>query len=399
MSTTSTVPTTTGPRLLAPRAETPTSPVRVPVLPTGTLIDLVERSGLTGRGGAGFPTHLKLRDVLDAATTARRAPIVVGNAMEGEPLSRKDAVLLARSPQLVLEGLALVGSALGATDRLLALGPTVHAPGIEALAHPLGIHVRRLTGGFVAGQESALVDRLAGQQGVPRDPVVRITRRGLDRRPTLVLNVETLAQLSLVVRHGPEWFRTAGTAEDPGTSLFTVTGAVADAGVVEAPRGTRICDVLAASRPDEARAVLVGGFHGAWVPAQELTLRLTAEDLGAHGAAVGAGVLHVLDDVTCPLSVAADIAGYLAGESVGQCGPCVNGLPRMADSLRRLAGLSPDASLPAEIDRLRRLTTGRGACRHPDGTGRMIASTMTTFADHVEAHLAGRCPRTRGGLS
>lgn len=361
----------------------------LPRLDLAGLLDLVEAAGLTGRGGAGFPTAIKLRAVAEAG----RSPVVVGNAMEGEPLSHKDAVLATHSPHLLVDGLTIVGRALGARRRILALGPDVPADAVEEAARRRGrVEVARLTGGFVAGQESALVNQLEGRPPVPRDPLTRITTRGVGGRPTLVLNAETLAHLALAARHGVDWWRDGGRHDDPGTSLFTVSGAVGHPGVVEAARGTRLGDVLRPTQPIDPVAVLVGGYHGAWVPASVLDIPLTRTALEPYDATVGAGVLHVLGRDDCPLWVASDIADYLAGESAGQCGPCINGLPRIADSLKRLANWSPDRSLPAEIDRLRLLVTGRGACAHPDGTARMVASTMRVFADHVDAHLAGWCP-------
>ena len=316
--------------------------------------------------------------------------------MEGEPLSHKDAVLATHSPHLLVDGLAIVGRALRARRRILALGPDVPAPAVEAAARRRGrVEVARLSGGFVAGQESALVNQLDGRPPVPRDPLTRVTTRGVGGRPTLVLNAETLAHVALAARHGVDWWRDAGRHDDPGTSLFTISGSVGRPGVVEAARGARLSDVLRAAQPLDPVAVLVGGYHGAWVPVAALDLPLTRTALAPYDATVGAGVLHVLGPDSCPLRVVAGIAGYLAGESAGQCGPCVNGLPRLADSLRRLAERSPDRTLPAEVDRLRLLVTGRGACAHPDGTARLAASTMRVFADHVEAHLAGWCPTDR----
>jgi len=388
-------------RLLAPEHRGHEGPVHaLPRLSLGELLALVEDTGLTGRGGAGFPTAIKVRAVAEA----RPAPAVVGNAMEGEPLSHKDAVLLTRAPQLVVDGLAIVGRALGAKRVVLAVGPEIGTQAVRAAAHRRRrdgrIEIAHLRGGFVAGQETALLNQLEGKQAVPRDPLVRVTTRGLDGRPTLVLNAETLAQVALAARNGVAWFRSAGTAEDPGTSLFTISGAVTRPGVLEAARGTRLRDVLASTGPVDPVAVLVGGYHGAWLPAAAFDTRLTNAALRPYGASVGAGILHVLGSDRCPLGVAAEIAGYLAGESAGQCGPCINGLPRMADSLRRLAEHGAgrpadhlaDPRLPAEIDRLRRLVVGRGACAHPDGTARMVASTMDVFSEHVAAHLAGWCP-------
>ena len=348
---------------------------------------LAEGSGLTGRGGAGFPTAIKLR----AVTEGHRAPVVVGNAMEGEPLSKKDAVLLTRVPHLVVDGLAVVARAVGAWHAVLAIGPEINPVAAERAARGRGLATARPQGGFVAGQESALVNQLDGRPAIPRDPLVRVTTRGVDGRPTLVLNAETLAQVALLARHGVAWFREAGTPGDAGTSLFSVSGAVAHSGVVEAGRGTPLREVLAAADPADPVAVLVGGFHGAWLPASALDTPLSNPDLRPYGATVGAGVLHVLGPDRCPLRVAAGIAAYLAEESAAQCGPCVNGLPRMADALERLADRVRDPRLPAEIDRMRLLVTGRGACAHPDGTARMVASTMRVFADHVDHHLAGHC--------
>jgi len=359
----------------------------LPHLSPDTLLALADDAGLTGRGGAGFPTAIKVR----AVTQGRRAPVVVGNAMEGEPLSFKDAVLLTRVPHLVVDGLAIVARALGAHEAVLAIGPEIDPAAATEAARSRGVQVARLEGGFVAGQESALVNQLDGRPAIPGDPLVRVTTRGVDGRPTLVLNAETLAQLGLIARRGVAWFRGAGLPEDPGTSLFSISGSVTHPGVVEAPRGSLLGDVLASAEPVHPVAVLVGGFHGAWVPATALDTRLTAHDLKPYGAAVGAGVLHVLGHDTCPIRMAAGIAGYLADESAAQCGPCINGLPRMADALQRLADREPDRTLPAEIDRMRLMVIGRGACAHPDGTARMVASTMRVFEDHVTRHLAGHC--------
>ena len=360
----------------------------LPDLDWRSLARLAETSGLTGRGGAGFPIGTKLRSVASGPGRA----VVIGNAMEGEPLSRKDATLLDRVPHLVLDGLSLVGRALRARRVILAVGPDVPAAQATRLARGRGIEVRRMRGGFVAGQESALVRQVEGRPAVPADPLVRVSTRGVRGHPTLVSNIETLAQLALVARGGADWFRGYGTEDDPGTSLFTISGSVSHPGVVEAERGSRLRDVLSPAVPVDPAAVLVGGYHGAWVPASADDVRLTRASLAPYGASVGAGVLHVLDRHTCPLRFAAEVATYLAGEVAGQCGPCVNGLPRMADSLTRLANGPAGAGLPAEIGRLRLLVAGRGACAHPDGTSRFVASTMSTFADHVDAHLAGTCP-------
>jgi NADH:ubiquinone oxidoreductase subunit F (NADH-binding) len=231
---------------------------------------------------------------------------------------------------------------------------------------------------------------------VPSDPLVPVFRRGVDGRPTLVLNAETLAQVALLARHGAGWFRSLGTPSDPGTFLVTVSATapatLTHPGVIEIPRGTPLRSVLhsAGAHLDRVAGVLVGGYHGAWVPVSADVL-LTVDDLARFGASPGAGVLHVLDQDTCPLAFAAEVAGYLAGQSARQCGPCVNGLPRVASALQRLAVPGGTTDLPAEVQRLLGLVDRRGACAHPDGTARFVASTVQVFAGHVQHHLEGAC--------
>jgi len=360
----------------------------LPRLGLDQLLQAVTESGLTGRGGAGFPTATKVR----AVAAAGRKPVVVGNGMEGEPLSHKDAVLLTRNPQLVLDGLEILARAMHAKRAVLAVGPEIDPAAALAAAHGRKVEVLQLEGGFIAGQETALVNQLDGRPALPRDPFTRVTESGVGGRPTLVLNAETLAQVALVARNGAAWFRSAGTADDPGTSLFSVTGAVSRPGVVEADRGSALRDVLAAAQPLRPTAVLVGGYHGAWIPESSLDVRLTRSDLAPFNAAVGAGVLHVLDDSTCPIGFAAEVVDYLAQESAQQCGPCLNGLPHLAKNLQRLASGVRDPRLPAEISRMSAQITGRGACAHPDGSARFVASTLDVFRDHVSAHLGGWCP-------
>jgi len=373
-------------RLLGPVPDVP-----LPHLDAPQLIALVEEAGLTGRGGAGFPTARKLTSV------AGHSPVVVGNAMEGEPLSAKDAVLLTHAPGLVVDGLSLVGAAVRARRIVLAIGPRIPTDRVRAAARGTRVEVEQHEGGFVAGQESALVNLLDGRPGVPSDPLVPVYRKGVGGRPTLVLNAETLAQVALLARYGAGWFRALGTPSDPGTFLATLSATspatMRTPGVVEVPRGTPLRVVLDAAGTDlsRVRAVLVGGYHGAWVPPAELDVLITRDDLARFGASPGAGILQALDRDTCPLEHAATVATYLARHSARQCGPCVNGLPRLADGLRRLAVPGVDAGVAAEVDRVRQLVRGRGACAHPDGTARFVASTLQVFADHVEQHLEGDC--------
>ncbi len=356
------------------------------------LVRLVERAGLTGRGGAGFPTARKLRSVAE-----RGHGVVVANASEGEPASAKDRTLLSLAPHLVLDGLALAADAVGARTTYLVTARRDVADTVRAALRERRdrrVKVVQVADRFLSGEESALVNRLNGRTPVPSDRMVRVYERGVDRRPTLVSNVETLAHLALVARWGPDWFREVGTEEQPGTFLATVSGAAAVPGVYELPYGTPVAEVVRASGawPESLQAVLVGGFHGAWLPAADLErVRLTRSALQPLGASVGAGVLVLLGRDRCGLVESAGIARYLAGEVAGQCGPCLNGLPRMADALTELAHGGARPGLVGEVHRMRALVEGRGACSHPDGTSRFVASAMRVFAREVDVHLGGGC--------
>jgi NADH:ubiquinone oxidoreductase subunit F (NADH-binding) len=364
------------------------------------LIRLLEASGLTGRGGAGFPSSRKL-----AAVAAGKRAVVVANGAEGEPLSSKDRVLLTRAPHLVLDGLQLVAEATSAEEAYAYVPADLCAWITSALVERHGwdripVAVVAAPETFISGEESAVASRLSGGLAVPRDKARMVVTAGVRGRPTLVHNVETLAHLALAARRGPDWFREAGTADEPGTFLSTISGAVADPGVYEFEYGVALEDVLAAAGGSSTRlqAVLVGGYHGTWVPlsAQSPALGAPVSRAGLRpfGAAPGAGVIAALPGATCGLAQTSRIVSYLADQSAGQCGPCLNGLPRLAEVFRLLVSTpgrpAPEAAL-AEVRRLGGLVEGRGACHHPDGTVRLVRSALETFSQDVLAHRAGSC--------
>ncbi|HUJ07935.1 MAG TPA: NADH-ubiquinone oxidoreductase-F iron-sulfur binding region domain-containing protein [Streptosporangiaceae bacterium] len=361
----------------------------------GALIGEIAASGLTGRGGAAFPVHRKLA----AVQRAQGRPVVVANAAEGEPASRKDEFLLWRSPHLVLDGLQLAAEAVGATSAVLYAGRrgTLHDHLARALAERasagadlIGTDLVLAPEEFLAGEESALADRLSGGSGLPGFKQVPVFRRGVGGRPTLVQNAETLAHLALIARYGAGWFAALGTPDEPGTMLCTVHAADGGVHVTEAALGTPL-RALTGTGPD-VQAVLCGGYHGAWLNGQDAArLRLANADLRPAGAFTGAGVLAALPAGRCGLAETARVARYLALESAGQCGPCFNGLPRIAAALGELAGPRPDRAVLADLTRWSGLVAGRGACKHPDGTVRFVASALSVFAAEADAHLRGRC--------
>jgi NADH:ubiquinone oxidoreductase subunit F (NADH-binding) len=231
---------------------------------------------------------------------------------------------------------------------------------------------------FVSGEETAVVAALEGRSPLPGDKFRRVVDHGVGGRPTAVQNVETLAHLALIGRNGPEWFRARGTASEPGTALVTISGAVNHPGVVEVELGTPLPEVLAHAGLRHPAPVLVGGFHGAWLATADVErATLSRASLGEFGASPGAGVLIALPAGSSGMAETARIAGYLAGQSARQCGPCRNGLPAMAGLLRRVAA-GDDGPVP-ELHRLAGITAGRGACHHPDGTVRLVRSALRVF--------------------
>ncbi|WP_433191330.1 NADH-ubiquinone oxidoreductase-F iron-sulfur binding region domain-containing protein [Actinoallomurus sp. CA-150999] len=362
--------------------------------------------------------------------------------MEGEPLSAKDARLLAVAPHLVLDGAALAAETVGADRIILAVpvggadpvlrnvttehthhstGPApVSGPGtamrgimaehahhstdpmqvgglVSALRSvvagrarrgidPVPIEVVEGPDRFLSGQESALVRWIDGGPAIPTTN--RPYEQGIGGRATLVSNAETFAHVALIARHGATWFRSVGTADDPGTMLVSVSDP--DIRVLEVPVGTPVGAVTG-----PAPAVLLGGYGGAWLPGDRAReLPLAPEPLQAAGAALGAGIVSALPYGVCGLRRTAAIAGWMSGQGARQCGPCLFGLPAVAGDLALLAD---GRATRADVDRLRARTgllPGRGGCAHPDGVARLTGSALRVFADEVEAHLHGHCVET-----
>lgn len=346
-----------------------------------------------------FPVARKV----DAVLSRRGRPTVVINGAEGEPASRKDRVLMRDAPHLVIDGAEVCAAMVGARQATIALEQGArreHRALAAALAEreqaraAAGVEVRLRTvpDGFVVGEERAVIHALNG--GPPRPTHgARPYAKGLDGMPTLVHNAETAAQLALIARHGARWFRELGTADEPGTALVTLTGAVVRPGVYEIPIGATLQDLLVAAggRAEPVQAYLVGGYIGTWIGAGDAEgLVLSNADLKPLGAALGARAIVALPAVACGVTETARVARYMADQSAGQCGPCVYGLDAIAGGLERLAG--GDGRPLRDVRRWLGAVTGRGECRHPDGAAKLVASALDVFAADVDRHAAGhRC--------
>jgi NADH:ubiquinone oxidoreductase subunit F (NADH-binding) len=368
------------------------------------LITELEAAGLTGRGGAAFPVHRKMAAVAHAGGQ----PYVVGNGAESEPASNKDMSLLWLAPHLVLDGLQLAAEAVGAREAALYVHDVDAGRLGEALRRALSqrwsaridrvpVRLASAPPRFLAGQETAMVSLLNGGLALPTYAPPRVFERGVGGAPTLVQNVETLAHIALIARSGPAWFRQVGTAAEPGSMLCTIRQADGTVRIVEAAVGTPLTDLIgddlgANGLDGRARAVLIGGYHGAWVPAARAAgLTLDNAALRESGGIVGAGVVAALPAARCGLAETARVARYLALESAGQCGPCLAGLPRIAGALGELAGPRPDPQVQANVERWAGLVSGRGACTHPDGSARFVRSALAVFSAELRRHADGLC--------
>ncbi|GAA4970970.1 NADH-ubiquinone oxidoreductase-F iron-sulfur binding region domain-containing protein [Streptomyces hyderabadensis] len=361
----------------------------------GEFLDELERSGLTGRGGAAFPAHIKWRGVV-----AGEGPrVVVANGEEGEPASGKDRWLLTHRPHLVLDGLLLaartvragravvylshpetVAAVRGALDELAAAG--------DDRAREVEIHVVDPT--YVAGEESALCRSVNGGPALPTAKPPRPHESGVDGRPTLVSNVETLAHAAWLARNGADAFRAQGTAASPGTALVTLSGACGAPGVYEVPLGRTIrqlFDEVGGGLAEESHGFLVGGWFGGVLRRERAQDTPCCYDaLRTLGSGLGCGAITALGADDTPVRVAADLAAWYARESAGQCGVCVNGTKAIRDTFARIADGAGSADDRDKLVRWGDTLPGRGACAFLNGAATLARSAV---AQYPEAFPAG----------
>ncbi|GII53344.1 oxidoreductase [Planotetraspora thailandica] len=367
-----------------------------PAAPADSLITMAEDVDLRGRGGAAFPFARKLRAV--AAKSRSSETIVLVNGAEGEPASMKDKTLLTRTPHLVLEGALLAAGALNARQVVVAVaaGDLAEASVTAAVAERDLHGVVRVAGipeRFISGESGALIKAVNGEAGIPPGRKTRSSDSGVDGLPTLLSNTETFAQLAVLAELGPDDYASVGTVQEPGTILLTVGGSAVFPAVVEVTPGVPLPAVLDMCEAAIGDGVLVGGYHGAWLPAAEAYGAVVSRrGIAQAGGELGAGIVVPLGGETCPLGETLRVARYLAEQSAGQCGPCRLGLPDLA---RAFAELTGGATNGAELVRQAAAAVrGRGACFHPDGSARFVLSAIEAFADDVEEHRAhGTCGR------
>jgi NADH-quinone oxidoreductase subunit F len=386
-----------------------------------TVIAQIRASGLRGRGGAGFPTWRKWAAV--RAADGNGPKYVICNGDEGDPGAFMDRMLLESYPYRVIEGLAIAAYAVGAAEvicyiraeyplacermrtaieRCTAAGLLGHA--LLGRGPACHLRVEQGAGAFVCGEETALIAALEGQRGMPTLRPPYPAERGLHGRPTLVNNVETVAVVPWIVRHGPERFADLGTPTSPGTKVFALTGKVARGGLIEVPMGITIREIVEdigggvqadERRPRQFKAVQIGGPSGGCIPAALADTPVDFEALAQLGAIMGSGGLVVLDNTDCMVDMARYFLEFTQDQSCGKCVPCRIGTRRMREILERIcAGRGQPRDL-AQLETLAHDVGQSSLC----GLGRTapnpVLTTLRHFRAEYEAHLAGHCPAGR----
>ncbi len=367
------------------------------------LLEEVDLSGLLGRGGAAFPLGTKLRTVRDAGRRGAQT-VVVANGEEGEPASVKDRWLLRHRPHLVLDGLRLACAMVGARRAHVYVSDSRAADAVTAALTQLEPHVFAdidvttvvVDPGYVAGEETAAVRRINGGPAKPTDKPPRPFEEGVSGLPTMVSNVETLANLPYIHDHGAQEYRAAGTPMSPGTFLATITGAGQPAALYEIPHGATFSDLLRVHglTAESVQGALMGGYFAGLLNTDVLDATLDHETIRRLGSGLGCGAISILTD-DCAVAVAASVMSYFDRENAGQCGSCFNGTAAMAAVTSALRdGVATDE----DVERLQRWSVvlrGRGACGTLDAATNIAASLLKNFPQVVARHLANDCSSCR----
>lgn len=370
-----------------------------PLADADELLDEVESALLLGRGGAGFPLAVKVRAVRAHAPAAGDT-VVVANGEEGEPASIKDRWLLRHRPHLILDGLRLAAAMVSANRTYVYVSDPESARSVEtALAElepnalgNIAVELWNVEPGYIAGEETAAIRAINGGPVKPTDKPPRPFQSGVSEFPTLVSNVETLANLPYLQRHGSVAFRSLGTSLSPGTFLVTLSGAGRPPGLYEIPHGLAFTELLALHgiSPEQVRGAMLGGYFAGLLDRSILDATLDHESLRGLGSGLGNGAIVVLTD-DCPVAVAASVLAYFDRENAGQCGSCFNGTAAMAAVAGALRdGVATDEDL-ARLRRWSVILRGRGACATLDAATNIASSLLDQFSDDVRRHLENGC--------
>jgi NADH:ubiquinone oxidoreductase subunit F (NADH-binding)/(2Fe-2S) ferredoxin/Pyruvate/2-oxoacid:ferredoxin oxidoreductase delta subunit len=378
------------------------------------VIDQMERSGLRGRGGAGFPPGRKWRFARSASGNPK---YVVCNADEGDPGAFMDRAVLEGDPHRVLEGMLIAAYAIGASKGYIyvraeypiavenlkiavrdASAMGLLGENILGTGFSFDVKIKEGAGAFVCGEETALLASIEGKRGMPRPRPPFPVQSGLDGKPTSINNVETLANVPIVLLEGPEKYASVGTEESKGTKVFSLAGKVQNTGLVEVPMGTTLREIVydiggGIQKKRKCKGVQTGGPSGGCIPEDLLDLPVDFDKLREVGAMMGSGGLIVMDERTCMVDVARYFLNFLVGESCGKCTPCREGVNQMYDILCRITegkGKEGDIEL---LDELAAYVKDSSLCMLGGTAPNPVLSTLRYFRDEYEAHIKeGKCP-------
>ncbi len=385
------------------------------------VIDTLKASGLRGRGGAGFPTWLKVKFAYDAEGDSK---VVVCNADEGEPGTNKDRVLLSADPHSVFEGLAIVGKAIGAKrgyiylraeysylfpilEKALKSARDVNVLGDNILGSDFSfdIEMRSGAGAYVCGEETALFESIEGKRGEPRTRPPYPGSHGLFGLPTVLNNVETLANIGPIFARGAEWFRSIGSENSPGTKLFTVIGNVKKRGVFEFPMGVNLKDIIyevceGIADDKVLLAIQTGGSSGAIINPSQIDIPLDIDHIASSGGRLGCGTIFVIDNTNCVLDIVKNILEFFTNESCGKCIPCREGgvqLLKLATKISEGRGSVKDIDTMIDLSNTMRETA---LCGLGHSTAVPVLTSISNFREvynsHLDKNYCHKCSPDRG---
>ena len=384
------------------------------------IIQVLKDAGLRGRGGAGFPTYLKLQF---AYNTQSDEKYIVCNADEGEPGTNKDRVLLSEDPNSIFEGMAIAAKAIGAHKGFIYLRseyPYIRPILIEALesarqagclgknilgsGYDFDIELHSGAGAYVCGEETALFESIEGNRGEPRFRPPYPGTKGLFGKPTALNNVETLANMPPILLNGAEWYRSIGSPNSPGTKLFTVCGNVNKRGVFEFPMGVNLKDILydvcGGVADGELLAVQTGGSSGAIINPDQIDLPLDIDHVSASGGRLGCGTILVINDKNCVVDIVKNNLDFFRSESCGQCTTCREGGTRLYELICHISsgkGTLKDIETIKDLANTMRVSA---LCGLGHSTAVPVLSSLQNFEEVYNRHLDGNdcsiCGHDRG---
>ena len=384
------------------------------------IIDEIDKSGLRGRGGGGFPAGKKWRQVAGQKETVR---FVVCNGDEGDPGAFMDGSVMEGDPYRLIEGMMIAAYAVKAGDGYIYVRAE-YPNSVKRLRHAIAeleergllgenilgsgftfhMHINRGAGAFVCGEGSALTASIEGKRGMPRVKPPRTVEKGLWEKPTVLNNVETYANVPMIITKGADWFKSIGPEKSPGTKAFALTGTVNNTGLIEVPMGTTLREVIfdiggGIKGDGEFKAVQIGGPSGGCLITPQLDISLDFDSLKKMGAMIGSGGLVVMDNHTCMVEVARFFMNFTQNESCGKCVPCREGTKRMLEILERIVAGNGNVEDLDTLEELATTITETALCGLGKSAALPVMSTLKLFREEYMEHVVDKKCRSHNCTS